>query len=160
MEQNSAILHVQHFCMWLNRRITFFLLHCFDAYIPWNTVPEDEAEKWVVDIDTYVGKVAVATQVARDFDKAVSKKMREAMRTISDRKNLVYKNPPKVRDRVYLNISSEKRSSSNPKLVNPWQGSYRVIESSENSALITKIIFDREPIRGRFDWSRKLPGEL
>ncbi|CAJ0591574.1 unnamed protein product [Cylicocyclus nassatus] len=85
--------------------------------------------------------------------------MRERMKASYDREKGVEScpAPPKVGDRVYMRIPSEKQSSSHPKLANPWEGPYRVIEASENSALITLINQDKEPVRVPFDLLRKLP---
>ncbi|VDO83545.1 unnamed protein product [Heligmosomoides polygyrus] len=56
------------------------------------------------------------------------------------------KAPPKVGDRVHMKVPSEKQSSRNPKLANSWEGPYRVIESSDNSALLTFTQDNREPV--------------
>ncbi|EPB76543.1 PHF5-like protein [Ancylostoma ceylanicum] len=56
-----------------------------------------------------------------------------------------------------MRIPSEKQSAQNPKLVNPWEGPYRDINTSENSALITLIGSNKEPVRVPFDTLRKLP---
>ncbi|CAJ0607989.1 unnamed protein product [Cylicocyclus nassatus] len=99
------------------------------------------------------------TQIAREYARRVNDKMRERMKASYDREKGVEScpAPPKVGDRVYMRIPSEKQSSSHPKLANPWEGPYRVIEASENSALITLINQDKEPVRVPFDLLRKLP---
>ncbi|VDO26665.1 unnamed protein product [Haemonchus placei] len=43
---------------------------------------------------------------------------------------------PKIGDKVYMNVSHEKQLFQNPKLVNPWEGPYRVLDTSESSALV------------------------
>ncbi|VDO24210.1 unnamed protein product, partial [Heligmosomoides polygyrus] len=55
------------------------------------------------------------------------------------------------RDEKLISVPTEKQSSRNPKLANPWEGPYRVIESSDNSALITLIQGNREAVRVPFD---------
>ncbi|VDO97483.1 unnamed protein product [Heligmosomoides polygyrus] len=107
----------------------FFLLHGFDAHVPWDTLPDHDVSKYAVDIESYVQEVAIATQAARDFAKGVNEKMRGKMKAAYDQKNRVCENPPKVGDRVYMKIPTEKQSFSNPKLANPWEGPYRVIET-------------------------------
>ncbi|VDO30591.1 unnamed protein product, partial [Heligmosomoides polygyrus] len=56
-----------------------------------------------------------------------------------------------------MKIPTEKQSFSNPKLANPWEGPYRVIEVSDNSALVTLINVDRDSVRVPFDSLKKLP---
>ncbi|VDP44095.1 unnamed protein product [Heligmosomoides polygyrus] len=63
----------------------------------------------------------------------------------------------KVGDRVYLLSPNEKTSSSHPKLACEWSGPYRVLETSQNSALITRIGENSDPIRVQFDMLRVVP---
>lgn len=70
------------------------------------------------------------------------------------------KAPPKVGDRVHMKVPSEKQSSRNPKLANSWEGPYRVIESSDNSALLTFTQDNREPVSEPFDLLVKLTPQI
>uniref|UniRef100_A0A7I5E700 Chromo domain-containing protein n=1 Tax=Haemonchus contortus TaxID=6289 RepID=A0A7I5E700_HAECO len=65
--------------------------------------------------------------------------------------------PVKEGDRVYVKIPSEKGKVSHPKLTTAWSGPYRVIESSANSALVTLIGQNKEPVRVQWDHLMKIP---
>ncbi|XGW03175.1 hypothetical protein V3C99_014849 [Haemonchus contortus] len=135
----------------------FYLLHGFDPYIPWNTIPNQEPSKYVVDLESYTQEVTAATNIAREYAREESNKMRRKMKIAYDRNKRACTRLPKVGDRVYMKVSREKQLSQNPKLVNPWEGPYRVLETSENSALITWIEGGRDPVRVPFDTLVKLP---
>uniref|UniRef100_A0A8R1EBR0 Uncharacterized protein n=1 Tax=Caenorhabditis japonica TaxID=281687 RepID=A0A8R1EBR0_CAEJA len=47
---------------------------------------------------------------------------------------------PGVGDRVLIRIPAEKLRSKNPKLANEWQGPYRVLKTTDNSAEVAPII--------------------
>lgn len=134
----------------------FFLLHGFDAHIPWESVPDREIGKYMVDIESYAQEMALGTKIARKYAREVNARMRERMKDCYDRRIRVCDNPVKVGDRVYMEIPTEKQSSTHPKLTNPWEGPYRVVDISD-SALVTLIHKDREPVRVPFDMLRKLP---
>ncbi|RCN24317.1 integrase core domain protein [Ancylostoma caninum] len=131
----------------------FFILHGFDAHVPWDAAGP-EISKYAVDMDSYVQELTIATQIAREYAQEVNKKMRDRMKATYDHDKRVCVDPPKVGERVYMKIPSEKQSSRNPKLVNPWEGPYRVIETSNNSALVTLINQNKEPVRVPFDLLR------
>ncbi|EYB94484.1 hypothetical protein Y032_0171g324 [Ancylostoma ceylanicum] len=137
----------------------FFLLHGFDAHVPWD-LAEREVSMYAVDMDSYLQELTIGTQIAREYAQEVNSKMRDRMKTAYDREKRICVDPPKVGDRVYMKIPGEKQSSRNPKLVNPWEGPYRVIETSENSALVTLINQNKEPVRVPFDVLRKLPQRM
>ncbi|KAK6056865.1 hypothetical protein COOONC_05627 [Cooperia oncophora] len=63
-------------------------------------------------------------------------------------------------DRVYMKIPAEKGKASHPKLTYDWTGPYRVLEASRNSALITLIGDNEEPLRIPFDHLVKVPPEI
>ncbi|EYB85938.1 hypothetical protein Y032_0288g1488 [Ancylostoma ceylanicum] len=116
----------------------FFILHRFDTHVPWDAA-ESEGSKYAVDIDSYVQELAIATQIARQYAQEVNKKMRNRMKSVYDHDKRVCVEPSKVGERVYMMIPSEKQSSRDPKLVNPWEGPSRVLETSDNSAIVTLI---------------------
>ncbi|EYB80922.1 hypothetical protein Y032_0397g711 [Ancylostoma ceylanicum] len=66
----------------------------------------------------------------------------------------------KVGDRVYVKLPREKSSQKFPKLHNEWGGPHRVIETSENSALLAHIYDDVEPIRIQHDMLIIIPKEV
>ncbi|KAK6009174.1 integrase core domain protein [Ostertagia ostertagi] len=135
----------------------FYLLHGFDPYVPWKTVPPNEISNYAVDFESYTQEVAAATKIARDYARKANDKMRHKMKIAYDRDKQVCLKTPKVGDRVYMKVPTEKQSSRNPKLVNPWEGPYRVLDISNNSALITLIDGSREAVRVPFDMLLKLP---
>ncbi|VDO94869.1 unnamed protein product [Heligmosomoides polygyrus] len=112
--------------------------------------------KYMVDVDAYAHEVAESTRIAREYARETNDKMRTRMKAAYDEKHRVSESPLQPGDRVYMKIPSE-RQKLNPKLTNPWEGPYRVITVSENSALITLIGHNKEPIRVPFDGLRKLP---
>lgn len=134
----------------------FFVLHGIDAYVPWASVPEVGVSEYMADMESYVQELAVGTEVARNYALEVNEKMRQRMKSLYDKRNKVAESPLKPGDRVYMRVPSE-RQPLNPKLTNQWEGPYRVIEVSGNSALITLIGQNKDPLRIPFDKLRKLP---
>ncbi|RCN42760.1 hypothetical protein ANCCAN_11243, partial [Ancylostoma caninum] len=79
-------------------------------------------------------------QLMREEVKEHASKYREIMKSIYDlRHNVSGKRSPKVGERVFMKLPRERRKGKHPKLTCEWEGPYRVLESSENSAVITKI---------------------
>ncbi|XGW34305.1 hypothetical protein V3C99_018279, partial [Haemonchus contortus] len=110
-------------------------------------------------MDSYVQELVVGTQIARKYAVEINYRMRKRMKMYYDREKKAHEAPLKIGDRVYVRIPSE-RLSLNPKLTNLWEGPYRVIDTSENSALITLIGQNKEPMRVPFDTLRKLPASV
>ncbi|EYC13483.1 hypothetical protein Y032_0043g738 [Ancylostoma ceylanicum] len=122
----------------------FFLLHGFDAHVPWD-LAEREVSMYAVDMDSYLQELTIGTQIAREYAQEVNSKMRDRMKTAYDREKRICVDPPKVGDRVYMKIPGEKQSSRNPKLVNPWEGPYRMSQSAlrkaeEKEAALEKLL--------------------
>lgn len=67
---------------------------------------------------------------------------------------------PKVGERVYMRIKTEKGSSENPKLAIDLRGPYRVIETSNTTAKIRGIQDEKEERTVQFDLLRKVPIEV
>ncbi|KAK6020570.1 hypothetical protein OSTOST_13773 [Ostertagia ostertagi] len=66
----------------------------------------------------------------------------------------------KAGDRVYVHVPTEKGASKHPKLIVPWSGPYRVIAATSNSATVTEIGTDKEPIQVPFDHTVKVPASI
>ncbi|VDO75570.1 unnamed protein product [Heligmosomoides polygyrus] len=112
--------------------------------------------EYMADMESYVQELAVRTEVARNYAFEVNEKMRQRMKALYDKRNKVGESPLKPDDRVYMRVPSD-RQPLNPKLTNQWEGPYRVIEVSGNSALITLVGQNKDPLRIPFDKLRKLP---
>ncbi|KAK5969000.1 Integrase catalytic domain-containing protein [Trichostrongylus colubriformis] len=83
------------------------------------------------------------------------------MKEYYDNKNEVDKHyKPKVGERVFMRMPREKMIAAHPKLAFDWSGPFRVIECSDNSALITSVTAEEEPIRVQFDLLLKCPSEI
>lgn len=67
---------------------------------------------------------------------------------------------PKVGEGVYMRVQGEKALQEHPKLSFGITGPFRVLETSENSALITEIGSNREPLRIQFDLLLRIPEGL
>ena len=124
----------------------FLILHGFDARAPWEQASTREVTKCMVDLDSYINELTIGTKLAREYAQKVNEKMRSRMKRIYDQEKGVVEHSVRVGNRVYMRIPREKQSSTNPKLVNPWQGPYRVLESTDNSAVVTLIHQNQEPI--------------
>uniref|UniRef100_A0A7I5E5W1 CCHC-type domain-containing protein n=1 Tax=Haemonchus contortus TaxID=6289 RepID=A0A7I5E5W1_HAECO len=68
----------------------------------------------------------------------------------------VSKRPSAVGERVYMRIPMEKASSTHPKLVNERNGPPRVIDVSDNSAMVTPEAGNVEPLKVHSSLLRKL----
>ncbi|XGW20174.1 hypothetical protein V3C99_003754 [Haemonchus contortus] len=79
------------------------------------------------------------------------------MKKSYDRNHNVVPNPLKTGDRVYMRVPTEKGNTCHPKLVNEWTGPFRVLGVSDNSATITAITGNKDPLCIPFDQLRKLP---
>ncbi|XGW31362.1 hypothetical protein V3C99_009938 [Haemonchus contortus] len=135
----------------------FFLMHGFDAKVPWETVPEREVTPYMVDFDDYVQEVVAGTKIAWQNAREKNEKEREAMKKSYDRNHNVVANPLKTGDSVYMRVPTEKGNTCHPKLVNEWTGPFRVLGVSDNRATITAITGNKDPLCIPFDQLRKLP---
>ncbi|EYC28494.1 hypothetical protein Y032_0007g3255 [Ancylostoma ceylanicum] len=138
----------------------FFLLHGFDAKVPWNSLPTQEITPYMVDLDGYIHELVTGLKTAHDHAREQNEKARNAMKRNYDDNHKVVANPLHPGDRVYLRVPTEKGKAKHPKLTNEWSGPYRVIKVSDTSATITAINRDEEPLCIPFDELRKLPPSL
>ncbi|KAL6723889.1 hypothetical protein Aduo_018844 [Ancylostoma duodenale] len=62
----------------------FFLLHGFDAHVPWDVIVP-EVSKYAVDMASYIQELAIGTRLAREYAHGVNEKMRDRMKAAYDR---------------------------------------------------------------------------
>ncbi|EYC04907.1 hypothetical protein Y032_0085g1856 [Ancylostoma ceylanicum] len=121
----------------------FFLLHGFDPVTPSDVIPESIVTPYQIDLDDYRTELMRGMQLIREEVKEYACRYREKMKNVYDSRHRVDDDKaPKVGERVFMKLSTERRKGKHPKLTCEWEGPYRVLESSENSALITKIGVD------------------
>uniref|UniRef100_A0A8R1IUW4 CCHC-type domain-containing protein n=2 Tax=Caenorhabditis japonica TaxID=281687 RepID=A0A8R1IUW4_CAEJA len=67
---------------------------------------------------------------------------------------------PGVGDRVLIRIPAEKLTTKNPKLANEWQGPYRVLKTTDNSAEVAPIIGNGKSLWVPWEHIRVVPKEV
>nr|CDJ88201.1 hypothetical protein HCOI_00730600 [Haemonchus contortus] len=102
------------------------------------------------------GAVVVRRAVVNCSDEQ-NRKARERMKQYYDKVEKVSERPFAVGERVYMRIPLEKASSTHPELVKERNGPPRVIDVSDNSALVTPKAGNAESLKVQFDLLRKLP---
>ncbi|KAL6734443.1 hypothetical protein Aduo_004983 [Ancylostoma duodenale] len=109
-------------------------------------IPESTVTPYQNDLDDYRTELMRGTQFMREEMEEHASKYREIVKSIyGSRYSVSGKRSPKVDERVFMKLPTESRKGKHPKLVCEWEGPYRVLESSENSALTTKIGVDARP---------------
>lgn len=83
-----------------------YLLHGFDAYVPWDSVPDHPISKYTMD---YAHEVATGTESALTICREVNERIRQRMKVGYDRDKGAGKVPPKVAKRVYMKVPTEKQ---------------------------------------------------
>lgn len=61
---------------------------------------------------------------------------------------------------VFVKMSRERASAHHSMLVCEWEGPYKVTKSSENTALVTKICENEEPLRVQLDLLLRCPSMI
>lgn len=112
-----------------------------------------EALNWnSIDCDEYKYGLLNSIQLAQDSAKELNERYRERMKTWYDKRNRVEPEKlPRVRERAYVKLPKEEASSRYPMFCNDWHRPYRKLEVSENSALVTHVKENEDPIRAQFD---------
>nr|CDJ98287.1 gag, pol and env protein precursor [Haemonchus contortus] len=106
----------------------------------------------------YKAQLLQAVSEVHERVREYNERVREKMKVEYDKRNKVDESKhPKVGDRVYMLSPNEKAMSSHPKLTCEWAGPFRVIETSDNSAVVSRIGENVEPIRVQFDMLRVVP---
>uniref|UniRef100_A0A7I4Z3W9 Integrase catalytic domain-containing protein n=1 Tax=Haemonchus contortus TaxID=6289 RepID=A0A7I4Z3W9_HAECO len=138
----------------------YFILHGVDPGYPSGVIPNGGVSWYTMDEsrDDYKAQLLQAMAEVHDRVKEYNERIRGKMKMEYDRRNKVdISKHPKVGDRVYMLSPKEKAMSAHPKLTCDWAGPFRVIEASENSAVISRIGENVEPIRVQFDMLRIVP---
>ncbi|XGW22596.1 hypothetical protein V3C99_005091 [Haemonchus contortus] len=139
----------------------FFALYGFDPVYPSNVIPASEISPYRIDIDDYRSELMSGMKLTQDLIKENAESYRNKMKKQYDKRLDVDSSKlPKVGERVFLKMPAEKGKSAHPKLIHPWAGPYRVIEVSDNSALITEIGGKAEPLRVQHDLLRRIPAYI
>lgn len=139
----------------------FFLLHGFDPFIPSEVIPESAVSAYQLDWDDYKTELLRGMQLIREKVNEFAEKYRNRMKNYFDGKHgVAERRLPKVGTRVFMRLPCEKRRTRYPKLAIEWDGPFRVIEISNNSALITRIGTEEEPLRIQMDLLRVCPEEI
>ncbi|EYC05399.1 hypothetical protein Y032_0082g1560 [Ancylostoma ceylanicum] len=139
----------------------FFILFGFDPVYPSNVIPQDEVSPYCIDIDDYRRELMTGMKTTYDVVREYNEKYRQNMKAQYDRVNRVGNTSlPKIGDRVFMRLPAEKCKSRFPKLSTDWSGPYRVLESTETSALITEINGNSEPIKVQHDILIKVPSNI
>ncbi|XGW15120.1 hypothetical protein V3C99_000979, partial [Haemonchus contortus] len=138
----------------------YFILHGIDPYCPSNFIPVQDTSKYT--IDTNIGEVKTAImQGIQEIHERVKEKndrVRAYMKNVYDNEHNVDRaKHPTVGQRVYVECPAEKYKKAHPKLANEWSGPFRVITVSENSALVTRIGENKDPIQIPIDQLRVVP---
>lgn len=69
-----------------------------------------------------------------------NQRFRNSMKVTYDQRHRVdEERMPKVEDRVYVLSLNEKARNTHPNLVCEWAASFRVLETSQDSALLSRI---------------------
>ncbi|EYC37336.1 hypothetical protein Y032_0802g2426 [Ancylostoma ceylanicum] len=139
----------------------FYMLHAFDPNQPSDVIPADQLALHHMDLDDYKHELLAAIKLGQECAKEINEKYTQKMKETYDRRNKVDESRlPRVGDRVYVKLPREKTSRQYPKLCDPWGGPYRVIETSNNSALLASINENIDPIRVQHDMLIVLPPEI
>ncbi|EYB94572.1 hypothetical protein Y032_0170g268 [Ancylostoma ceylanicum] len=138
-----------------------FLVYGRDPRYPSAVIPSDQLSPYIVDYDKYKTELLCGLKLAQEVISENSKEYREKMKENYDRRLKTSRSTIfTAGDRVYMKLPAEKGKSRHPKLVTDWSGPFRVIEASNNSALVTLIGENQEPHRVQFDHLVKIPSEI
>ncbi|KAH7719684.1 gagpol and env protein precursor [Aphelenchoides avenae] len=138
----------------------FFLLHGADANFPVCGVPTTTISPYTVDLDGYKVELARGMKALHEVTTERIKKQAEAMKSYYDRVNEVDKTQFKLFDRVFVfnpNVAVDKNST---KLTSPWEGPFRIVEMSDNSATVRYLGPVKLEKRVQKDFLRKVHPEV
>ncbi|EYC44211.1 hypothetical protein Y032_0468g2007 [Ancylostoma ceylanicum] len=138
----------------------YFILHGMDPEFPSSIIPNGGITWYSMDKSMDEYKTAILQSMAEVHDrvKEHNERTRARMKRDYDAKNEVDPSRhPKVGDRVYVVAPAEKSKCAHPKLVSEWMGPFRVLQISENSALVARMGQNSEPLRVQFDMLRIVP---
>uniref|UniRef100_A0A7I4Z4J9 Integrase catalytic domain-containing protein n=1 Tax=Haemonchus contortus TaxID=6289 RepID=A0A7I4Z4J9_HAECO len=139
----------------------FYLLHAMDPHYLSNVIPRDGVTFNHFDADDYKYELLAGTRLAQECATELDGKYKQKMKEAYDKRHKKYpQKTPRVGDRAFLKVPKEKCAQKFPKLCESWGGPYRVMEISENSALLSHINGKDGPIRAPFDSLIALPPQI
>lgn len=139
--------------LWSTAEHPCLVLHGMDPNFPSAIIPNVGVSWFAMDkhIGDYKAQLLQSIAEAHERIQEYNSLIREQMKQEYDKKHKVdVGKHAVVGDRVYILSPNGKPTSSHPKLANEWSDPYRVLETSQNSALITRIGENVEPIRVQF----------
>lgn len=137
------------------------MLYGFDPHLPSEVVPSGEVARYPLDLDDYKSELVRGLELIRRQVKESTEAYRESMKRHFDNAHAVEDAAlPKVGSRVFMKLPVERRKSKHPKPAHDWNGPFRVTETSDTSALISRIGAEEEPLPVKMDLLRVCPREL
>ncbi|KAH7723371.1 gagpol and env protein precursor [Aphelenchoides avenae] len=138
----------------------FFLLHGVDPNFPVCGVPTTAVSPYTVDLDGYKVELARGMKALHEVVTERIQKQAEAMKRYYDKVNKVEKTSFELYDRVFVfnpNVSVDRDST---KLSSPWEGPFRIVGLSDNSATVRFLGPQKLEKRVQMDYLRKIPPEV
>ncbi|EYC18252.1 hypothetical protein Y032_0028g1760 [Ancylostoma ceylanicum] len=138
----------------------FFVLHGIDPTFPSSVIPNAKISWYSMDKTMGDYKTAIMQGILETHERIRehNDRIRQRMKNMYDKEHKVdISKHPVIGDRVYVKNPAEKSKTAHPKLTNEWCGTFRVIQVSENSATVTRIGENSEPMQIPFDQLRTLP---
>uniref|UniRef100_A0A8R1DE69 Integrase n=1 Tax=Caenorhabditis japonica TaxID=281687 RepID=A0A8R1DE69_CAEJA len=138
-----------------------FIMYGRDVRIPMKEDLDEQIGKYQVDLDEYkyrhVEQMKIAQEEAR---KQVRKEQQDAKKWFDENNQVGKIKFPVVGDRVLVKILAEKLGATNPKLVNEWQGPYRILATSKNSAEVVQVMGGEKKMWVPWEQLRAVPKEM
>ncbi|KAH7700597.1 gagpol and env protein precursor, partial [Aphelenchoides avenae] len=138
----------------------FFLLHGTDANFPVCGIPSTAVSPYTVDLEGYKIELARGMKALHEVTTERIQKQAEAMKRYYDKAHNVEKTQFKLYDRVFVfnpNVSVDREST---KLSSPWEGPFRIVSLSDNSATLRFLGPQKLEKRVQLDYLRKIPHEV
>ncbi|KAH7719799.1 gagpol and env protein precursor [Aphelenchoides avenae] len=139
----------------------FFLLHGADANFPVCGVPSTAVSPYTVDVDTYKMELARGMKALHEAAAERIGEQAEAMKKYYDRVHQVEKTQVfKLFDRVFVynpNVGADRDST---KLTPQWEGPFRIVEMSDNSATVRFLGPQKLEKRVQLDFLKRVPAEV
>ncbi|VDN27418.1 unnamed protein product [Gongylonema pulchrum] len=130
----------------------YFLLHGTDPILPFRPEAEDNIRELVIDIDHYRAELLRGLQKIRAQASRNLRKAQALAKEYYDKRNRTVAGAFKVGERVLVYMPTKKGKL--------YAGPYRIIELSENSALVRLIGKTEQPFRVQIDHLKKSTAPL
>ncbi|KAK6032394.1 hypothetical protein OSTOST_01430 [Ostertagia ostertagi] len=139
----------------------FFLLHAFYSTLPLISVSESRLKLERIDVDDYKSELIRGIRLIQNEVKQHNERYLQKMKQYYDeRKGVNNHHKSKVCDRVFMRMPREKYVIELPELAVDWSGPFRVLEVTDNSALIKTLAANEDLSRVQFDLLIKCPREI